>query len=628
MTDFKKGGPLQNSNIYATNRLFVKNPLFKKKKKKRAPGVYNPKGKFKYEDGGENDCPNNYVKDENGNCVWHDPAQENNIIDKSSIHPVEYLRSQLTMGDPFYNTHAVALNDKNEAMWKLQNEDQIKTNLRNTALKNFIQRHPDESTGLELGYLHNNIWTTPTLGLEKIVEDSSDPGYAPNQLRFERDGKHPNVYFIKNTIKGSAQAPSGSYNKGWRSYQNKTLSPSEYNKAQNEVGQNLSKQGYKGENMWGVGDEDQLYQLYGTEGLTLKGATEITPETLKYLESIRDSEEGKRHLAKLAGISEDDPDYADMLMHYGTTPIDVYAETARPKNNNLIKTEEEVPEAQTFLRNIQGPVSYKNGGSIMDLTEEEIQKYIDGGYIVEEVSDPSIPTLNRFIDGGSTDCLPGYKWNGKKCVEDPFMQGLMSRMRQGNQSKKPVPSLTRKGSKQPVNNSFSNKALLNKEIKQKRNKDTVLQKTFPEVTITGTKTGHMPESFGENVAEFFDPTGYLSWGDAKNAYSDWQESGMDLPTWRQAADMFGAVPALGKFGKLKYLDPSSIKTLYKTIPWQQVINIGDTGEDIDSDNLNQKRKGGSTDDYIEIDIPEEEIQKYIAQGYIVEPVSKLKKFIS
>jgi hypothetical protein len=52
MTDFKKGGLLQNSNIYATNRLFVKNPLFKKKKKKRAPGVYNPKAKFKYEDGG------------------------------------------------------------------------------------------------------------------------------------------------------------------------------------------------------------------------------------------------------------------------------------------------------------------------------------------------------------------------------------------------------------------------------------------------------------------------------------------------------------------------------------------------------------------------------------------------
>ncbi len=55
MTDFKKGGPLQNSNIFATNRLFVKNKLFKKRKKKRAPGVYNPTAKFKYEDGGEKD---------------------------------------------------------------------------------------------------------------------------------------------------------------------------------------------------------------------------------------------------------------------------------------------------------------------------------------------------------------------------------------------------------------------------------------------------------------------------------------------------------------------------------------------------------------------------------------------
>lgn len=52
MDNFKKGGKLQNSNILATNRLFVKNPLFKKKKKKRAPGVYNPKAKFRYEDGG------------------------------------------------------------------------------------------------------------------------------------------------------------------------------------------------------------------------------------------------------------------------------------------------------------------------------------------------------------------------------------------------------------------------------------------------------------------------------------------------------------------------------------------------------------------------------------------------
>jgi hypothetical protein len=51
MDQFKKGGKLQNSNLFATNRLFAKNPLFKKRKKK-APGIYNPKAKYKYPDGG------------------------------------------------------------------------------------------------------------------------------------------------------------------------------------------------------------------------------------------------------------------------------------------------------------------------------------------------------------------------------------------------------------------------------------------------------------------------------------------------------------------------------------------------------------------------------------------------
>lgn len=51
MDQFKKGGKLQNSNLFATNRLFAKNPLFKKRKKK-APGIYNPNAKYKYPDGG------------------------------------------------------------------------------------------------------------------------------------------------------------------------------------------------------------------------------------------------------------------------------------------------------------------------------------------------------------------------------------------------------------------------------------------------------------------------------------------------------------------------------------------------------------------------------------------------
>ena len=43
--------------------------------------------------------------------------------------------------------------------------------------------------------------------------------------------------------------------------------------------------------------------------------------------------------------------------------------------------------------------------------------------------------------------------------------------------------------------------------------------------------------------------------------------------------------------------------------------------------LTKAAKGGATDKYIELDIPEEEIQWYIDNGYRVEPVTKLKKFI-
>jgi hypothetical protein len=44
--------------------------------------------------------------------------------------------------------------------------------------------------------------------------------------------------------------------------------------------------------------------------------------------------------------------------------------------------------------------------------------------------------------------------------------------------------------------------------------------------------------------------------------------------------------------------------------------------------LDIQKRGGATDEYIELDIPEDKIQWYIDNGYIVERVSKLKKFIS
>jgi hypothetical protein len=60
----KKGGQFQNSNITATNKLFAVNKLFKKRKKgKRARGIYNPKAKYTYQPGGEtyNQLPARYA---------------------------------------------------------------------------------------------------------------------------------------------------------------------------------------------------------------------------------------------------------------------------------------------------------------------------------------------------------------------------------------------------------------------------------------------------------------------------------------------------------------------------------------------------------------------------------------
>jgi len=104
----------------------------------------------------------------------------------------------------------------------------------------------------------------------------------------------------------------------------------------------------------------------------------------------------------------------------------------------------------------------------------------------------------------------------------------------------------------------------------------------------------MPDSTAENIVEFFDPTGYTSHDDARRAYQKWKKSGSTLPSFEEGMDMFGAVPALGKLGKLKYLaDPDAMKAVYKYLPWQQIINAADTVQD----EVEKKKYGGWLDNY-------------------------------
>jgi hypothetical protein len=115
--------------------------------------------------------------------------------------------------------------------------------------------------------------------------------------------------------------------------------------------------------------------------------------------------------------------------------------------------------------------------------------------------------------------------------------------------------------------------------------DFIKPLTDPLMKGSKRKVALAEDSIFENVLEFIDPSGVTSWDDAKRAYIDWMRSGSEYPTMNQALSMFGAVPALGKFSKIKYLDPESIKVAYKYIPWQQIANFFDSSNDIQEDNM-------------------------------------------
>lgn len=87
----------------------------------------------------------------------------------------------------------------------------------------------------------------------------------------------------------------------------------------------------------------------------------------------------------------------------------------------------------------------------------------------------------------------------------------------------------------------------------------------------------------ENLYEFFDITGISSYDDAAAAYDQWNRSGRTYPTIEEGVDMFGAVPVLGKLGRLKYLNPNTIKKSYKNIPWQEIVNKADALQDMYDD---------------------------------------------
>lgn len=132
------------------------------------------------------------------------------------------------------------------------------------------------------------------------------------------------------------------------------------------------------------------------------------------------------------------------------------------------------------------------------------------------------------------------------------------------------------------------------DVKPKGTSGVIKKDIGPEATyhkvVDGVKArfnDKTPDSLSENLLEFVDPSGILSHDDAGKAYSKWGKENSFLPTGEEALDMFGAVPMLGKFSKLKYLVEGKglMKSAYKYFPWQKAVNTADGSQDVYSDNL-------------------------------------------
>lgn len=191
---------------------------------------------------------------------------------------------------------------------------------------------------------------------------------------------------------------------------------------------------------------------------------------------------------------------------------------------------------------------------------------------------------NYYVSGGqiqSQSCSPGYYWNGKECVK--------SFVPVAKQTPKAKSSTKNKKEQELLN--YGKKTLPNKKV---------ASKPIDNIPFYGDiSNAAQPDNLTENIVEIADPTGVFSWDDAYRAKTAWDKSGSKYPSVNQTLDMFGAVPGLGKLGKLKYLkNASAIKNSMKyvapafgVIPWQQIINAVDTGQDISQDNINYKNGG-------------------------------------
>jgi hypothetical protein len=641
MTDFKKGGPLQNSNMFATNRLFIKNKLFKKRKKKRAPGVYNPKAKFKYEDGGEKDyieldlseedvdkyvkggyiveevtdpsiatlnrfigggaleklkpggapCPRGQIRDASGKCVNYNWGSGN--IQAADSYAGMYGGYDSSGVKNLSQVQASAKKGKKFSDYVLRGGKSRADVARN------IGKNAGQYFGMSGEALEPVNYTKA--GLDKFTKDVKNA-----KKNFEADEKNYQNYLKSKEKASKGKMDTSKYarqydEKGWAEYDQNTKEgrgpdaeysakearqawgdPEEWKKFIDLTkGATAGIVGLATAGAMGSAGAALLENPLVQGGLTAYGAYDATTNTLP--EAYKDFSEGR---------------YWEGLGNTALGALDLIPGVGLAGKG-----------AKLGYKGLKGAVNY--GNDVIQTSKQAgkfaLPKYKDV-YRVEHAG---------FDKAATADDLTG-RWFADNPIETKFYAKNLKDPKTGE-------LIDPEWEKAPVR---------------------ILQQKLPEYKIKNQFGAGMPEearmmSIGKGDltnAEFDELLGKGA-SNRINMGGDYlTESDVNAVTtapflFRQEegildADIVNKIRGNTNAGRF-----SSGKSTVFDSQDKAVEYLFDEANKIYKPKSKYSqylpfKKGGSTDDYIEIDIPEEEIQKYIDQGYIVEPVSKLKKFIS
>jgi hypothetical protein len=251
---------------------------------------------------------------------------------------------------------------------------------------NYIDEYPEMKKG---GGFSRNLLATNRL-------------FKKNTLFKKNPLTKPNKLFKKKSYKRKTYDPMSMYFEDGG--ENKTKlnkkEEKEFQKFYNTLPENLQTDDntYDIRGYWdALGRPQEFDYTQPTEADGYYHGFSINPNTGEYLKS-------PAHPTFQQAVEED--------RKIGYRPIpNVYGRNIATYNESIAD-----PEQQTFLRNTEGPANYIE----TELTPKEIDEYRKGGYIVEDIS---IPSLNKFAQGGEEDCPKGYmrSYNGK-CVPSPISE--------------------------------------------------------------------------------------------------------------------------------------------------------------------------------------------------------------